>query len=365
MDLRPDADLIVHSRTPLNAEPPLKRLRASFLTAADDFYIRTHGEVPDISPNEYRLSVGGGVAKPLDLSLDDLGSGFPRARVTATMQCAGNRRADLAAVAPVSGDPWAPGAIGTAEWQGVALAEVLRAAGLRSMAGVHVAFEGFDEGETRDGWSAFGASIPVEKALGPEVLLADTMNGAPLRPVHGAPLRLVVPGYAGVRSVKWLKSITVQAEPSRNFHQAKDYKLFPPNVSAKTADPDKGMTIYEMPLNSAICEPADGAALTPGPTRLRGYAVCGGRPIARVDVSADGGRHWRQAELEEHGAGRGAQAWAWTFWNAVIDLPEGPHELVVRAVDIAGQTQPADPADVWNHKGYLSAAWHRVRVNVG
>ena len=205
-----------------------------------------------------------------------------------------------------------------------------------------------------------GASIPLAKALEPETLLAHTMNGAPLLPEHGFPLRAVVPGFAGVRSPKWLASITVQDRPSGNPVQAADYKLFPASVTAETADSSTGLTIETMPLNSAICEPARGASLAAGTHRVRGYAVCGDRTVVRVDVSSDGGRTWRQARLDHEETA----PFAWTFWEIALDLAPGEHELAVRAWDGAGQTQPAAPDDIWNYKGYLSVAWHRVRVSV-
>ena len=350
--------LIVHGKAPYNAEPPLDRLRAAFLTDQADFYVRSHGDIPDLDADSYRLTVDGMVAVLLDLSLADLKSRFAHVTVTAVMQCAGNRRADMLAVAPVSGDPWAPGAIGNAEWTGVRLADVLHAAGIDGDGERHVAFESHDriaESDTR-----FGASIPLAKALAPETLLAFAMNGEALAPEHGHPLRVVVPGFAGIRSPKWLARITVQDRPSDNPMQTDDYKLFPPDVSAETADPAHGITIEAMPLNSAICEPARGAALKAGRHAIRGYAIASDRAVARVDVSTDGGRSWAQARIE-----RDADApYAWTFWEIERELTTGEHELAVRAWDSAGQTQPAAPDDTWNYKGYLSAAWHRVRVTV-
>ena len=351
--------LIIHSHQPYNAEPPTVQLRASFVTPVNGFYIRSHGDIPVINAVEYRLNVAGKVATTLKLSMDELRERFPVRAVTATMQCAGNRRADMQRVRPVSGDPWAPGAIGTAEWRGVALIDILRTAGADESAG-HVAFDCADECHVEGKTFHYGASIPMTRALGPEVLLAYEMNGSALNAEHGAPLRLVVPGYAGVRSPKWLHTITVQDAPSDNPMQADDYKLFPPHVTKETADPTQGITINSLPLNSAICEPTPHARLPAGPATLRGYATATDRAIARVDVSLDGGRTWSQAEMEDHAGG----PWCWTFWNAVLDLPKGEHELAVRAWDDAGQTQPALPDDTWNYKGYLSAAWHRVSVLV-
>ncbi|MEH3144068.1 MAG: molybdopterin-dependent oxidoreductase [Methylobacterium frigidaeris] len=351
------ARLIVHGEVPYNAEPPLARLRARYRTAADDFYVRSHGDLPEIDADGFRLRLDGAIPKALELSLESLRSRYAEVTVTATMQCAGNRRADMRAVAPVSGDPWDGGAIGTADWTGVRLGDVLREAGIAEGADLHVAFESHDRVEGQP----YGASIPLAKALAPETLLAFAMNGAPLLPEHGFPLRAVVPGFAGVRSPKWLKRITVQDHSSDNPIQAEDYKLFPPDVTAETADPARGHTINTMPLNAVICEPARGARLMVGSNMVRGYAVSGDRAVVRVDVSGDGGRTWAQAALEHEPQAR----FAWTFWAIDLDLPAGEHELAVRAWDEAGQTQPALPDDTWNYKGYLSAAWHRVRVTVG
>ena len=350
---------IVHSQVPYNAEPGLARLRASAITAQADFYVRSHGTIPTLTAAGHRLRGGGRVQTGLDLSLADLRTRFPERTVTAVLQCAGNRRADLQAVRPTSGNPWAGGAIGNAAWTGAALADVLREAGADADPALHVAFEACDEvevpGEAR---FTYGVSIPMAKAMSPEVLLAYAMNGEPLAPEHGFPLRLVVPGFAGARSPKWLTAITVQDTPSGNPMQQRDYKLLPSDVTEDTVDWDKGVTINDMPLNAAICEPAPQAELRAGRMVLRGYAIATAREVVRVDVSIDGGRNWMQAALEPSPAA----PWSWRFWSATVDVPPGEHELAVRAWDSAGQTQPALPDELWNFKGYLSAAWHRVRV---
>jgi sulfite oxidase len=356
----PRHDLIVHSHEPYNAEPRLDRLRASPITRQRDFYVRSHGNIPQLDAAGHRLNVGGLVRTPLDLTVDELKARFTERSVMAVMQCAGNRRADMQGVKRTTGDPWAPGAIGNAVWTGVSLRDVLDAANADFDPALHVAFDACDDVEMQgEGCFKYGVSIPMTKAVSPDVLLAYAMNGEALAPEHGYPLRVVVPGFAGVRSPKWLSRITVQDAPSDNHMQARDYKLLPADVTERTVDWDQGVTIYDMPLNSAICEPAADAVLEAGPTTLRGYAVVTARTIVRVDVSIDGGSSWSQAELE-HDA---AQLWSWTFWAITLDLSEGSHELAVRAWDSAGQTQPAQPDDIWNFKGYLSAAWHRIQVS--
>ena len=352
-------DFIVHTENPYNAEPPLQRLRASLITSVPDFYVRSHGNVPQLDEHTHRLEVSGRVAKPLSLSMSDIRQ-LPRIGVTAMMQCAGNRRGDMRQVKPVQGDPWAPGALGNAEWAGAGLADVLRAAGADTSTDLHVVFAACDECSIEGESFRYAASIPMDKATSPEVLLAYEMNGDKLIPEHGFPLRAVVPGFAGVRSPKWLSGIIVQDQPSDGFIQARDYKFFPADVTEESADWDKGMTIYELPLNSAICEPAPYATLKAGPVPVRGYATSSVRKVARVDVSIDGGRSWRQAELEHDPR----TPWSWTFWEINVELHPGDIELVVRAWDIAGQTQPETPDDTWNFKGYLSSAWHRIKVSV-
>jgi sulfite oxidase len=352
--------LIVHSATPFNAEPPLGRLGAAVLTPQHDFYIRSHGEVPRLDATTHNVSIEGRLGHPQSLALSDLQARFAERTVTAVMQCAGNRRADMQTVAPVSGDPWAPGAIGNANWTGVALADVLRACGAAADPGLHVAFACADQCEMEGKRFRYGASIPIEKAMTRDVLLAWALNGEALAPEHGHPLRVVVPGYAGVRSPKWLATITVQDTPSDNPIQAEDYKLFPPDWTKESADPARGMTINEMPVNSAICEPPAHARLKPGRAVVAGYAVATARAIVRVDVSADEGRSWRQAELQCDAS----SPWSWTLWRTELNLPAGEHVLAVRAWDAAGQTQPNRPDETWNFKGYLCTAWHRVPVSV-
>jgi sulfite oxidase len=163
-----------------------------------------------------------------------------------------------------------------------------------------------------------------------------------------------------VRSPKWLTAITVQDAASDCPIQAQDYKLFPSHWTKETADPEGGVTINDMPVNSAICQPAAHASLTPGRTLVAGYAVATRRRIVRVDVSADEGRSWRQAELQTDAS----SPWSWTLWQAELDLSPGEHVLTVRAWDDSGQTQPSRTDEIWNYKGYLCNAWHRVPVRV-
>jgi sulfite oxidase len=361
LTLTPPADCCIFQAQPFNAVPSLSTLRRSFITPAEFFFARNHAPFPEIDLQQYRLLVTGQVAAPLGLSLSDLRARFPRREVVATLMCAGNRRQELITQAPVPNElPWNEAALSTAEWGGYRLGDVLDAAGLRADTG-HVAFVGLDRVETHGPPFGFGGSVPLEKVLNDEVLLADEMNGQPLPALHGAPLRVIVPGYIGARSVKWVETITVQAGPSDNYYQAQAYKLFPAHIQPASAPGSAGLMIGEWPINAVICEPAQGAVLPAGRVTLRGYALTSdGRDLARVEVSGDGGRTWQCAELVSKQA-----RWAWRFWEATLTLPTGTAQLMARAWDAAANTQPESIAQVWNFKGYLNNAWHRVRVQIG
>ena len=347
-------DLVVHQEEPFNAETGLGALTDS-VTQTDAFYVRGHGPVPAIDPNQWRLEVGGMVERELSLSLKTLQEAFRERTVTATLQCAGNRRAGLIAIHDIPGEaPWGPGATGTATWTGVALADVLALAGpLRDAA--EVGFEGADESTETRPVQRFGGSIPLDKASRSEVLLAWGMNHEPLAPVHGAPLRVVVPGYIGARSVKWLERIELRADPWPGYFQHVAYRLLAPD---ERPGPGVGMPLGLVALNSDVLSPRDGETVTAGPVEVRGYAFAGGdRYVGRVDVSTDGGASWQQAELLED-LGR----WAWRHWRITLHLLPGEHELLVRAWDSSAATQPDDEAGLWNPKGYVNNARPRIRV---
>jgi sulfite oxidase len=349
------ADLIVHQREPFNAETGLAALAEGSVTATDAFYVRGHGAVPEIDPATWRLQVRGLVERELDLSLPTLREAFRERHVTATLQCAGNRRAGLIAIRDIPGEaPWGPGATGTATWSGVALADVLALAGPRDGA-AHVGFEGADVSPEASPVQRFGGSIPLNKACRREVLLAWAMNGEPLPPVHGAPLRVVVPGYIGARSVKWLERVEVRSGPWAGYFQHVVYRLLPEDG---TPGPGVGMPLGLVALNADVLSPADGETVPAGPVEVRGYAFAGGeRYVARVDVSIDAAASWTQAELLDD-----LGPWAWRHWRTIVDLAPGEHEIVVRAWDSSAATQPEDEAALWNPKGYVNNARPRIRV---
>ena len=355
-----DPRLRVRQEEPENAGPELAALRAQVATPNGLFFIRSHGDVPAVDPGAHRLAVGGLVRRPLSLSLAEV-RGLPASTFTATLECAGNRRSELARVEPIPGErPWDEDAISNAFWTGAVLGRVLAMAEPLPAAR-YVAFEGLDHVERHGESVGFGGSIPLEKALSPEVLLAYEMNGAPLPASHGAPLRALVPGTIGARSVKWLARVELRETPSESYFQRQAYRLFPPAMRAATVVYEQGKMLDELGVNSVICTPRPGEVVAPGAVPVRGYAIAGGgRRVERVELSGDGGRHWSPVELYED---RGP--WSWRLWRGALGLtPGSEHELVVRAWDSAGETQPADPAAIWNFKGYMNNAWHRVRVKV-
>jgi sulfite oxidase len=353
--------MIVHGPSPFNAEPRRSALAEDEITALDTFYCRNHGPIPDIPVDEWRLTVGGLVPKPLTVTFEELTSTFSSHTVIATLQCAGNRRAEFNAIHPIADeDPWGAGATSTAEWRGVRLADVLAAARARRDDGLHVAFAAPDVSRLASPDQPFGGSIPVAKAMSEEVLLAWEMNRQPLPRIHGGPVRVLVPGYIGARSVKWVNAITVQAIPSQNYFQAFAYRIFAPDCDPDTAGPNEGFSLSSVVLNCDILVPDEGAQVAAGPLNIRGYAFVGGdRGVARVDVSLDDGRTWRQAKLEP-----ARSRWAWRHWSLNVDTEPGPLTVTVRAWDTSGATQPESAASLWNPRGYANNSWARVHVDI-
>jgi sulfite oxidase len=355
------ADMIVREELPFNAEPPASVLAGSVITPVDAFYARNHGPFPHIAPREWRLMVGGLVDKPLSLTYDELTAKFAEHSVVATLACAGNRRAELLRVHPIPGkDPWEHGAISTAEWRGVRLADVLASAGVHREDGLHVEFLAPDVAQEARPVQAYGGSIPLSKAMSGEVLLAWQMNGQALPRAHGGPVRVVVPGYIGARSVKWVTTITVQPAPSENYFQALDYRILPPEADADTVAAGEGISLSSLPLNCDILVPTDGDQVGAGALTIRGWALAGdGHSIERVDVSLDGGHSWRQADLYP-APGR----WAWWTWSLTVDVAPGPLSITARAWKDTGVTQPESPASLWNPRGYGNNAYAHIELRV-
>ena len=348
------SDMIVHESEPFNAESGLAAL-TEMVTPTEAFYVRGHGEVPHIDPGTWRLRVHGAVERELSLSLSTLREVCAEREVMATLQCAGNRRAGLIAVRDIPGEaPWGPGATGTATWSGIALSDVLALARPLPEAR-HVGLVGADTSAEAQPVQRFAGSIPLQKATRPEVLLAWAMNGEPLPPVHGAPVRVVVPGYIGARSIKWLEEIELRSTPWPGYFQDVVYRLL---REEESPGPGVGMPLGLVALNSDVVSPADGSTVPPGPLEVRGYAFAGGeRTVSRVDVSLDGGVTWVPAELLDD-----LGTWAWRHWRIELDLAAGDHQITVRAWDSSAATQPEDEAALWNPKGYVNNARPHIRV---
>ncbi|KAJ3412338.1 hypothetical protein HDV05_000935 [Chytridiales sp. JEL 0842] len=369
-----DPRLIVRSARPCNAECPPDALSENFVTPNHLFFVRNHLPVPKIDPDTFHLSIDPGPNLPeLSISLEDLKTKYPKTQVMATFQCAGNRRKEMHDVKGVKGLQWTQGALGNAVWGGVRLRDVLKGAGVDVDSvdpnGVeHVVFDGAD---------GYGASIPLHKALDSrgDVLLAYEMNGEPIPPDHGYPLRAVVPGHVAARSVKWVSSIRLSEDESESHWQRRDYKGFGPSKSLEESKYDESVSIQEMPVQSAILSPSPSSTVAMDPEsktiKVEGYAWSGGgRGIVRVDVSADGGKTWIDAQrLQRANQPRGRE-WAWTRWEAQVPLSKaedgegGEVEIVCKAVDTSYNEQPERFESTYNVRGVLVSAWHRVKAKV-
>ena len=308
-------DLIFRTTDPRNAEPELTKLVQSWITPVKHFYVRSHAPNPDIDVNQYALTLEGRVRTPLKLTLKDL-SRLPRHAVTATLTCAGNRRVEFNQEGKVGGVQWEAGAIGNARWSGIALADVLKQAGVLEDA-KHVWFEGLDKIQRKDGVIPFGGSIPIEKAMTqgemPGALLADQMNGQPLTPDHGFPLRTVVPGYIGARSVKWLGKIVVSDKPSPNHYLATAYKIV---KKTEPIDWTESGPIYRYPINGAIADPAPNVTIPAGSLDVSGYVLPTGRPgskVQRIQISTDQGATWEAVQT----LGQTSE-FCWQLWRARV-----------------------------------------------
>jgi DMSO/TMAO reductase YedYZ molybdopterin-dependent catalytic subunit len=323
------AERRVLSQAPENSETPLEAMR-SWVTPRGLFFVRNHFDVPQVDAAAWRLAVEGAVEHPAEWTIDDLAA-LPERTVFATVECAGNGRSFLQPYA--HGVQWGAGAIGHAEWTGVPLRLVLEQSGLASGA-VEVLFEGADRGSEADHPQPmhFARSLPLAKALDGDTLLALRMNGEPLEPAHGAPLRLLVPGWYGVASVKWLRRIEVLQRPFAGYFQSVKYTVQRDGQCGRHST-----VVGPMALKSQIIRPADGEVLGAGTVRVFGVAWAGEEAVDRVEVSRDGGATWCAADLV------GPQTrYSWTLWEHLWQAAEGgAYSLLARAVSASGAVQPA------------------------
>ncbi|CAO2658343.1 Nn.00g060660.m01.CDS01 [Neocucurbitaria sp. VM-36] len=417
-------DMIHVLEFPYNGEPPRERLVKTEITNNKDHFIRNHGGIPEIEPNEYFFEVEGLVNKPKKISLKQLQdeSIFPRMETTVTLQCSGTRRIEQIHDYPGDGDelinaPWGEGAIGTARYIGVSLKKVIKYCGGYKGDGKHVEFFGADTYFKKGQVYNYAVSVPARKVKINEVMLAWEMNGETLPPIHGAPLRVVVMGYIGARSVKWLTRINVIADPSMAPVQMKEYiyytpqmgkllnrrkrlincsiyerdyvfytevrekcgqpctcrrhrALLPivresrdrnPNQQKQNVNYSNGFSIQTMPVASAIMTPVDKDVIVhDGKIKLTGWAYSGSGWPERVEVSNDGGGVWYEVPYQHLST---KYFHAWRIWECEIPVDaEGWLEFCVRCWDDALNTQPTFVRSAWNWDLHVTSSCHRIKV---
>lgn len=351
--------LSVLNDRPLSAETP-PHLLDDEVTPTARHFIRNNGIVPtDMNPDTWTLRIDGLVDRPMDLSIDDLGSRFEVVTHRLVIECGGNGRARFDP--PARGNQWTLGAVGCAEWTGVRLADVLEAAVVKENA-IYTAHEGADAHLSgTPGKLPISRGVPLSKAMDPYNLIAFGMNGGPLHPMNGAPLRLVIPGWPGSCSQKWLTRIwlrdVVHDGPKMT---GSSYRVPPHPVAPGESFPAEDMEIiHAMPVKSLITRPQTGLATEARELEVAGHAWAGDTDVARVDVSIDYGATWQPADLA-----RPHNPHAWQRFTARVRFPQpGYYRVWARATDSAGLSQPFTAA--WNPKGYLNNALHHVSVRVG
>ncbi|MSU23644.1 MAG: sulfite oxidase [Opitutus sp.] len=315
--------------SPENSETPLESV-ASWVTPNRLFFVRNHFDVPAApDPAAWEVVLEGLVARPRRWTFAELAA-LPQHSVFATVECAGNGRSFLREKA--GGVQWGAGALGHAEWTGVRLRDLLEPAGLKAGA-LEIIFEGADRGPEDGEMMNFSRSLPLAKALDPDTLIALRMNGEWLEPNHGAPLRLFVPGWYGVASVKWLRRMRVIDHAYQGFFQTVKY-----SINRPTATGSRNLPLGPGVVKSEILHPHAGATLSPGTNRIAGVAWAGEERVTRVDVSTDGGKSWQAAHL--HGL---QQPYSWCQWESLwtVTAP-GDYTLMARAHTESGQSQPFD-----------------------
>jgi sulfite oxidase len=338
-------NLKVVSHDPINAEIPVPGL-SHFITPNDLFFMRNRFAHPDLAAEGWTLTVDGAVRQRCRIDLGQLRDMGERT-IAVTLECAGNGRTAFSP--PAEGEPWDYGAVSTAWWTGVPLASVLERAGL-SEAAVEILTEGADSGSVSDDGKAvhFARSLPLEKALHPDTLLAYAMNGEPLPREHGHPVRLIVPGWYGMASVKWVTHMAALTEPFQGFFQRERYVF----SSGGSVEP-----VTTVRMRSLISSPVDGEALNPGSVIVSGLAWSGVEPVDSVEVSTDGGNTWEVAGWTDE-----AGPHAWRRWEYEWPAAAGHYAVQSRARAASGAGQPTTA--VWNRLGYANNGVQTVRVQV-
>ena len=345
-----DAGLVVHRAHPLNCETSIAALVGGVVMPNARFYIRNHFQIPKLEPDNFRLRVGGLAERALSLSLHDLHK-LPSQTLVATLECAGNGRALFQP--PIQGEKWSLGAASTAEWTGVPLREVLDRAGVRRSAR-EVVFRGADSGTLpgQSGTVCFERSLQLDQARDADALLAYAMNGEPLPIQHGYPVRLIVPGWYAVASVKWLTEIELIEQPFAGHYQIEKYWYEWERYGQVVREP-----VTFQRVRALITEPAPNQEHKGEELTVRGVAWSGVAPIARVEVSVGNGS-WQEARLVSE-----RKRYSWQWWEVITHAPgPGVVTLRVRATDLAGRTQPEQAE--WNRLGYGNNSIQRLQVRI-
>jgi DMSO/TMAO reductase YedYZ molybdopterin-dependent catalytic subunit len=350
--------LTVLNDRPVNAETPAHLLDDP-ITPTNRLFIRNNGVPPEnADPAAWILAVEGEVENPLQLTIDDLKSRFEVVTLQLQLECGGNGRAGFNP--PASGNQWTVGAVGCPQWTGVRLADVLNAAGVKPTA-VYTGHHGADTHLSGDpAKEPISRGVPIDKAMSPYNLIAFEMNGGPLNPMNGAPLRLVIPGWPGSCSQKWLTRIELRDRVHDGEKMGGDSYRVPRNPVAPGVEVpmDQFVIIQSMPVKSLITFPATNSPVRGFKTAVRGHAWAGDRTVEALDVSFDFGSSWQPATLQ-----RPANLYAWQQWSTEIEFPRpGYYEVWARATDDAGVMQPFQVA--WNPKGYLNNSMHRAALTV-
>lgn len=334
--LAKDSRLIPYGGGNFGTPPALLR---GDTTPNDLFFMRSNGPIPEIDRDAWRLTISGHVQSTVVLSLDDLRT-LPAKQITAVLECAGNSRTRFSPIP--EGTPWRHDAVGNAFWEGVSLASVLKRTGVCDDA-VDVVSQGADFDGMRRG-------LPTQVARDPDTMLVWSMNGQPLPIAHGGPVRLLVPGWAGIASTKWIVGLEVLDRAFDGFWNTDNYVIW-------TGDGEAIRPVREMPVKSIIVTPTTGAEIESGEREISGYAWSGYGPIVRVPISTDGGDTWSDATLH-----RTSHRRAWTRFTQSWAATAGPARLLAKATDERALTQPMRAE--WNAKGYLNNSVHVVDVTV-
>lgn len=363
-----DRRLLVHNpaQTGFEIETPLELLREEKLTPAEILFVRNNQQ-PDWSATlepapagPWKVEIGGLLEFPRTVSLAEL-KALPQVEHEVVLQCSGNGRAMFSKASPVKGSQWSYGAMGNVRFKGPTLQSVFEKFDVRPHSTAKFITAEGAELPGKPGAADFEHSLPLDETLS-RAIVAVELNGKPLPAVHGGPLRLVTPGYYGTMHVKWLSRLRLEAQESVNHHQAKRYRT--PRELIKPGDAfdyrlDNSDAHWRMKIKSVIFAPARDTTVRSGKLIASGVAWNDGTSlIDAVEISLDGGQTWRRSELER--AGR----YAWQRWQLPLELAQGKHTIISRAVDTLGNAQPLDGAVAWNPDGYVWNGADRVSVEV-